>query len=377
MIEPFTTPVDDGALEDLHRRLSTARWPAAETVDDWSQGTPLAAVQELCGYWRNSYDWPARALLLDRYPQFRTTIEDVGVHFIHVRSEEPGSLPLLLTHGWPGSIVEFQEVIGPLIDPVGHGGRPEDAFDVVCPSLPGYGWSDAPTQTGWGTTRIASAWATLMERLGYSRYGAQGGDWGALVTTALGALDPDHLVGIHLNMPLAFGDGQMVDDTEKNISEDFQRFISDGSAYQQLQSTRPQSIGYGLVDSPVALASWILEKLWSWSDHHGEVTECFSYDQILDNVMLYWLSASGTSSARLYWEDSHGRAGQGGLPPVSVPVGCSIFPKELVRTSRRWAELQFDDLRYFSEPDRGGHFAAFEQPDLFVDEVRACFRTMR
>jgi epoxide hydrolase len=377
MIEPFRTPVDADALEDLHRRLSTVRWPGAGTVDDWSQGTPLHEAQSLWRYWCNSYDWPARAALLDRYPQFRTTIEGVGIHFVHARSSEPNALPLLLTHGWPGSIVEFQEVIGPLTDPVGYGGHPEDAFDVICPSLPGYGWSDAPTEPGWGSARIASAWAMLMERLGYARYGAQGGDWGAMVTTALGGLDPDHLVGIHLNMPLAFGDGESVDETERKITKDFQHFMTDGSAYQQLQSTRPQSLGYGLVDSPVALASWILEKLWAWSDHGGDVTECFSFDQILDNVMLYWLSATGTSSARLYWEDSRGRIGQAPVPPVSVPVGCSIFPKELVRTSRRWAEMQFGDLRYFNEPDRGGHFAAFEQPALFVDEVRACFRTMR
>ncbi len=377
MIEPFATPVETDVLEDLHRRLEATRWPAATTVRDWSQGTPLHEAQQLCYYWGHSYDWQARASLLDRYPQFRTTIDGVGIHFIHVRSAEPEALPLLLTHGWPGSIVEFQEVIGPFTDPIGHGGSAEDAFHVICPSLPGYGWSDAPTEPGWDSVKIATVWAVLMERLGYTNYGAQGGDWGAIVTTALADLDPDHLVGIHLNMPLAFGDGQSIDETERKITEDFQRFMSDGSAYQQLQSTRPQSLGYGLVDSPVALASWILEKLWSWSDHAGDITECFSYDQILDNVMLYWLSATGASSARLYWEDARARMEPAPTSPVSVPVGCSIFPKELIRTSRRWAEMQFADLRYFNELDHGGHFAAFEHPSLFVDEVRACYRTMR
>ena len=376
-IESFTTPTDPDALEDLERRLQAARWPQPGTVDDWSQGTPLRAAKDLCLYWANSYDWRQRAALLDRHTQYRTSIDGVSIHFIHVTSPESQALPLILTHGWPGSVVEFQQVIGPLTDPVRHGGRPGDAFHIVCPSLPGYGWSDAPTEIGWGSVRIATAWSKLMARLGYQHYGAQGGDWGAMVTTALGGVDPEHVVGIHLNMPLAFGDGESVDATEQKISEDFQRFMTDGSAYQQLQSTRPQSLGYGLVDSPVALASWILEKLWSWSDHGEDIRDCLTYDQILDNVMLYWLPASGASSARLYWEDAWARSHQPSAPPVSVPVGCSVFPKEIIRTSRRWAELQYSDLRYFNELDRGGHFAAFEQPDLFVDEVRASFRTMR
>jgi pimeloyl-ACP methyl ester carboxylesterase len=342
-------------------------------VDDWSQGVPLEVLQRLCAYWADGYDWPARAARLDRFPQFRTTIDGLGIHFVHVRSPHADALPLVLTHGWPGSIVEFHKVIGPLTDPVAHGGDAADAFHVVCPSLPGYGWSDAPTEPGWGVSRIGTAWAELMARLGYERYGAQGGDWGAMVTTALAALDVDHLVGIHLNMPVVLPSSGPETPAEQKVLDDLSAFRAVDSGYQKVQSTRPQTIGYGLVDSPAALAAWIVEKLWSWADNDGDLGACFTDDEILDNVMLYWLPATGGSSARLYWEMAQNPE----LPVARVPVGCTIFPEELYRTSERWASAYFADLRYFHEVDRGGHFAALEQPELFVDEVRACFATMR
>jgi pimeloyl-ACP methyl ester carboxylesterase len=372
-ILPFTTPVDQAALDDLRERLHQARLAPAELVDDWSQGVPRQVVQDLCAYWADGYDWPDRAARLDRHAQFRTTIDDLAIHFVHVRSPEHDALPLLLTHGWPGSIVEFQAVIGPLTDPAAHGGDQADAFHVVCPSLPGYAWSDPPTTPDWGPLRIATAWAELMARLGYGHYGAQGGDWGAIVTTALGAVDPEHLVGIHLNMPLIRPDSGPEDATEQQIVDDLKTFTAVDSGYQKIQSTRPQTVGYGLDDSPAALAAWITEKLWSWSDNGGDLHACFTDDQILDNVMLYWLPGAATTSARLYWESARQRH----LPKPVVPVGCTIFPKEIYRTSRRWADAYYDDLRYFHEVDRGGHFAAMEQPELFVDEVRACFRELR
>jgi len=369
-IEPFTTPVDADALTDLRDRLHRTRWSGAEVVDDWSQGVPQAEVQRLCAYWADGYDWAARAARLDRFPQFRTTIDGLGVHYVHVRSPEPGALPLLITHGWPGSIVEFQDVIGPLSDPAAHGAKGSPAFHVVCPSLPGYGWSDAPTGPGVGVARIATMWAQLMARLGYDRYGAQGGDWGSMVTTALGALDVEHLVGIHLNMPIVFGEPET--DAERAMAADLQEFMRTGAGYQAVQGTRPQTLGYGLADSPAAQLAWIADKLWAWSDNGGELGACFSDDQILDNVMLYWLPGTGTSSARLYWETMR----HFDVLTVGVPVGCSIFPKEIFRTSRRLAGAHFGQLAYFNELDRGGHFAAFEQPELFVDEVRAAFSSM-
>jgi pimeloyl-ACP methyl ester carboxylesterase len=372
-IEPFTTPVDAAALADLADRLARTRWPGAEVVDDWSQGVPRAELEVLCRYWADGYDWPARAALLDRHPQFRTTVDGLGIHFVHVRSPEAGALPLVMTHGWPGSMVEFQEVIGPLADPAAHGGDAADAFHVVCPSLPGYGWSDAPAEPGWGPGRIAGAWAALMARLGYDRYGAQGGDWGSMITAAVGTLDPDHVVGVHLNMPVVLPDSDPETPAERAIVDDLGRFRKVESGYQKQQSTRPQTVGYGLVDSPVAQAAWIVEKLWSWSDNGGDLHACYTDDQILDNVMLYWLPATGASSARLYWEVAQ----RPELAVPTVPVGCSVFPKEIYRTSLRWADAFYPDLHYFHEVDRGGHFAAFEQPGLFVDEVRACFRDLR
>ena len=375
-IVPFEVAISDDQLRDLADRLGRTRWPEAEPVDDWSQGVPLAYLQELCAYWADGYDWRSREARLNTFPQYKTSIDSLGVHFLHVRSHEKDALPLVLTHGWPGSVVEFLDVIGPLTDPVAHGGEAADAFHVVCPSLPGYGFSDKPTATGWGVARIALAWAELMARLGYDRYGAQGGDWGAGVTQALGLADPAHLAGIHLNMvTVAPQPEDMADltESERATLESLKHYRDWDSGYSKQQSTRPQTLGYGLVDSPAGQCGWILEKFWSWSDTDGDPVAALGADRILDNVMLYWLSGTGASSGRLYWE-SFRRARTG---VVEVPMGASIFPKEIFRASRRWAERQYADIRQWHELPIGGHFAAFEQPALFVEEVRSFFRLVR
>jgi len=377
-ITPFQIDIPETDLEDLRRRLRQTRWPEAETVDDWSQGVPLAYVRRLCDYWLDSYDWRACEASLNRFPQFRTQIDGVDIHFLHVPSSQPGALPLVMTHGWPGSVVEFRKVIGPLTDPVAHGGDAADAFHLVCPSLPGYGFSGKPAEPGWGVARIADAWNELMTRLGYGRYGAQGGDWGSGVTAALGLRHADHVTGIHLNMVTVRPDPDTMDDLterEQAALAAFQHYWDVDSGYSKEQSTRPQTVGYGLVDSPAGLCAWILEKFWSWTDCDGDPANVLTRDEMLDNIMLYWLPGTGASSARLYWE-SFGK-GQAGTGTIGVPVGCSVFPKEIFRASRRWAEKGYPDLRYWGEPPRGGHFAAFEQPELFVQEVRAAFRAFR
>ena len=331
-------------------------------------------MREICSYWRDEYDWREREARLNEFAQFRTEIDGLGIHFIHVRSPEPAAVPLLMSHGWPGSVVEFQEVIGPLSDPVAHGGEPGDAFHVICPSLPGYGFSDRPKGNGWNVARIAQAWLTLMERLGYEHFVCQGGDWGSMVTTNIAGLAPDRVDAIHLNMPIIFPDlTNPPSPTEQAMIDDRVAFDQWGMGYQKQQSTRPQTLGYGLVDSPAGQAAWIVEKLWEWSDNGGDLEAIISRDKILDNVMFYWLPGTGASSARLYWESGR----RLDLPEVRVPVGCSIFPKELMRSSRRWAEAQFPLLNFWSEPDRGGHFAAFEQPQRFTEDLRECFRLTR
>ncbi len=373
---PFRIEVSDAVLDDLRARLRATRWPERETVGDWSQGIPLAYVEEVCRYWADSYDWRVREARLNSLPQFRTTLDGLGIHFIHLRSPEPGALPLVLTHGWPGSIVEFLEVIGPLADPVAHGGNAADAFHVVVPALPGYGFSDKPREPGWGAPRIAAAWGELMRRLGYPRYVAQGGDWGAMVTTAIATTDPIGCAGIHLNMavvapdPTTFGE---LTELEQNALAGFGFYNEWDSGYSKQQSTRPQTLGYGLTDSPAGQAAWILEKFHAWTDCQGHPENALSRDQMLDNVMLYWVTASAASSARLYWESFR----TPNLDPVDLPTGVSLFPKEIFRTSRRWAEKRFRNLVYWNELERGGHFAAFEQPQAFVQELRACFRQMR
>jgi pimeloyl-ACP methyl ester carboxylesterase len=374
-ITPFRIDIPDADLDDLRQRLRLTRWPEAQTVDDWSQGIPLDYLRRLCAHWLDAYDWRATEARLNRFPQFRTEIDGLPIHFIHLRSPEPDALPLVMTHGWPGSIVEFHKVIEPLTDPAGHGGAAADAFHLVCPSLPGYGFSGKPDRTGWGIERTADAWDALMTRLGYPRYAAQGGDWGAQVTTALGMRHPEHLAGIHLNMAIAFPDrsGGQLTEREQGALDTMRHYDQWESGYSKQQSTRPQTVGYGLVDSPAGLCGWIVEKFWAWTDCDGDPLNVLSRDELLDNVMLYWLTAAGASSARFYWESFS----QPALGPVTVPVGCSIFPKEIFRPSRRWAEAIFSDIRYWNELDSGGHFAAFEQPETFVAEVRAAFRSVR
>jgi pimeloyl-ACP methyl ester carboxylesterase len=379
-IRPFHLETPDAQLEVLRQRLQRTRWPEAETVGDWTQGIPLSYTRDLCAYWADGYDWRLTEQRLKALPQFHTEVDGLDLHFLHVRSPHPGAMPLIMTHGWPGSIIEFLKVIGPLTDPVAHGGDATDAFDLVCPSLPGYGYSAKPEAPGWGVGRIGAAWVELMARLGYERYGAQGGDWGSAVTTSIGLQDPSHVAGIHLNMPIV-PPGSM---TFENLSETEQAAVASMAHYQQWesgyskqQSTRPQTVGYGLVDSPVGQCAWIVEKFWAWTDCDGHPENVLTRDELLDNVMLYWLTASGASSGRLYWESFDGSflEHDGGL--ITVPTGCSIFPKEIIRISRRWAESRFSNIVYWNELDRGGHFAAFEQPELFVNELRCFFRLVR
>ncbi len=375
-VVPFRIDIPEADLEDLRARLARTRWPDAEVVDDWSQGTPLAYLKDVCAYWGEKYDWRAREARLNAFDQFETEIEEIDVHFIHVRSPEPGALPLVMTHGWPGSIVEFHKVIDALANPAAHGGDPSDAFHVVCPSLPGYGFSGKPTRTGYGVEKIAEMWSTLMPRLGYEKYVAQGGDWGSMVTTLIGIQDPEHCLGIHVNMPIAVPDPETMGDltpAEQATLVALAHYEQQDSGYSKQQSTRPQSLGYGLVDSPAGQAGWILEKFWAWTDCDGHPENVLTRDELLDNVMLYWLPGTGASSARLYWESF----AQANLSDVNVPMGASIFPKEIIRASRRWAEKRFKNIVYWNELEKGGHFAAFEQPATFVEEVRACFRQMR
>ena len=377
LIRPYRIHVDDAVLQDLRLRLRHTRWPEPEPVDDWRQGVPLAWLQDLCRHWAEGYDWRAREALLNRHAQAMTTLDGLDIHFVHVRSPHAQALPLLMTHGWPGSIVEFQKVIGPLTDPTAHGGRAEDAFHLVCPSLPGFGFSGKPAQAGWGVPRIASAWAALMARLGYGRYGAQGGDWGSAVTRALGVQDAAHCAGIHVT--LAMGSRPRTDGTpgpdEAHALQRIQHYNEWDAGYSKQQSTRPQTLGYGLTDSPAGQAAWILEKFWAWTDCDGDPLNLLTRDELLDNVMLYWVTASAASSARLYWE-SFGR-GRSGTGPVTVPTGVAVFPQEIVPPVRRWMEADFHDIRHWTVMPRGGHFAAFEQPALLVEDVRSFFRLVR
>ena len=378
-VEPFAIAADGAALEDLRDRLRRTRWPERETVEDWSQGVPLAYVRDLCGYWADRHDWRAAEARLNRIPQFTTGIDGLDVHFLHVRSPHPGAVPLIMTHGWPGSFLEFERVLGPLADPATHGGDAADAFHVVVPSLPGYGFSGKPAAPGWDVHRIARAWAELMNRLGYQRFLAQGSDWGTSVSTSLALQHPGRLLGIHLVPPLAPPDRGARDLTgrERAALADLDERSRTGSGYSAEQGTRPQTIGYSLTDSPSGLCAWIVEKLWAWTDHPGDLGQVLSADQVLDNITLYWLTASGASSARLYWESIAqvtewftSAAGD----TVAVPAGCSVFPREVPRPSRRWAERRFTNVVYWNEPARGGHFAAWEQPGLFAGEVRAAAR---
>jgi epoxide hydrolase len=378
-IVPFRIEIPEADLDDLRERLRRTRWPDAETVDDRSQGIRLSYLRDLCEYWLERYDWRACEASLNRFPQFRTSIDGLGIHFLHVRSPQDGALPLIMTHGWPGSIVEFRKVIGPLTDPVAHGGQTSDAFHLVCPSLPGFGFSSKPARTGWGIERIADAWDELMARLGYEHYGAQGGDWGSGVAQALATRHAAHLAGVHINMVTAPPDPDTINELtehEKDALAAMTHFRDWESGYSKEQSTRPQTVGYGLVDSPAGLCAWIVEMFFAGTDSDGDPANVLTRDEILDDVMLYWLPGTGASSARLYWESFDKLTS---LPDnkMQVPVGCSVFPKDILRPSRRWAEKTYPDLRYWNEPAKGGHFAAFEQPAIFVDEVRAAFRSFR
>ncbi|MFD6533830.1 epoxide hydrolase family protein [Streptomyces sp. NPDC060184] len=375
-ITPLHVDVPEALLRDLRHRLASVRLPERETVDDSSQGVQLAAQKSLLQYWRTQYDWRRFERRINALGQYRTRIDGLGIHFLHVRSRHADATPLILTHGWPGSFVEFLKAIGPLTDPTAHGGTARDAFHVVIPSQPGFGFSDRPGATGWTTARTAEAWATLMERLGYTRYVAQGGDWGGGVTTQLGKLRPRGLIGVHLNFPeYAFSPPVTgtVTAAEQAALDQIQTFSTQYSGYFQEQTTRPQTIGYALADSPSGQASWIYEKFLDWTDNTGRPQGVLSTDEILDNITLYWLTDTAASSARIYWQNSGG-----GLTTLDLPVGLSVFPHELVRSPRVWAQRAYRDLVYFNDQvPYGGHFAAFEQPQLFAEEVRKFTRLVK
>jgi pimeloyl-ACP methyl ester carboxylesterase len=374
-IRPFTVEVHDDTVTDLVTRLRTTRWPNAETVDDWSQGVPLSYMQELIDYWASEYDFKRLSTRLNEYDNFITAIDGVDIHFLHIRSSNEDALPLLLTHGWPGSTVEFLNVIGPLCEPQEHGGDAADAFHLVVPSLPGYGFSGKPTNSGWGTEKIGKVWAELMARLGYDRYVAQGGDWGSIVTTAIARHDQAHCAAIHINMVVVPPDPNADDltDLEKSALEGIKYYQDWDSGYSKQQSTRPQTVSYGLVDSPAGQAAWIVEKFWAWTDNNGHPEDVLNRDEMLDNIMVYWINSAAGSSARLYWESF----GAGSADPITTPMGATIFPKEIFRTSERFAKNMYTNIIYWSVRDSGGHFAAFEQPAIFTDEVRNCFRQIR
>jgi pimeloyl-ACP methyl ester carboxylesterase len=390
-IHPFQVEVPEDELAELRRRIAAARWPSRELVPDRSQGVQLATLQALARYWATEYDWRKAEAQLNALPQFTTTIDGVNIHFLHVKSPHENALPLIMTHGWPGSVIELLGTVGPLTDPTTHGGRAEDAFDLVLPSLPGYGFSGEPTELGWDPGRTAQAWAQLMGRLGYGRYVAQGGDLGAIVTDVMGRQAPEGLLGIHMNLLVTTlgaptpppGDTE----EERAALEAINTFTTSGFGYFLEQSTRPQTIGYALLDSPVALAAWMLDHD---TDSYQKISRAFldgqpaghlTPDRIVDNVTLYWLTGTGASAARWYWELGQAQAkalaaGQA-LPEVQVPVGFTTFPGEIFRAPRSWVETSYPSLTYFNQVDRGGHFAAWEEPELFASEVRAAFRSLR
>jgi pimeloyl-ACP methyl ester carboxylesterase len=390
-IRPFTFEVAEADLEDLRARIAATRWPSKELVADRSQGVQLATLQELARYWTEDYDFGRIEARLNALPQFTTEIDDVEIHFVHVRSKHEDAMPLIMTHGWPGSVIELLDTVGPLTDPTAHGGEAEDAFHLVVPSIPGYGFSDEPTELGWDADRIARAWAELMRRLGYTRYVAQGGDVGAYVTDAMGRQAPEGLVGIHLNVltaAVALKDQLPAQSEQERAAHDaLTTFLTDGFAIVLEQSTRPQTIGYSLLDSPVGMAAWMLDhdtdsyyKI-SRAIVDGDPTGNLTQDNVLDNITLYWLTGTGASAARWYWEFGRAQAAAAAAgqapPPVAVPVGYTDFPGEVFPAPRSWVEVVFPGLAYYSEPDRGGHFAAWEEPELFSTEVRAAFRALR
>jgi pimeloyl-ACP methyl ester carboxylesterase len=387
-IRPFRVDMPDEAIADLRRRIAATRWPSRELVDDRSQGVQLATVQELARYWAADYDWRACEARLNALPMFKTGIDGVDIHFIHVKSPHAGALPLIMTHGWPGSVIELLETVGPLTDPTTHGGAAGDAFDLVLPSIPGYGFSAKPAETGWNPGRVAQAWAELMNRLGYTRYVAQGGDVGAFVTDQMGRQAPEGLLGIHLNLlqtALVGGSPPAESEKERAALDALATFNTSGRGYFIEQATRPQTIGYALTDSPVALAAWMLDHD---TDAYYKISRAFTggqpsggltRDHIVDNITLYWLTGTGTSAARAYWEVGRAAARAAGQAPpaVSVPVGFTTFPGEIIRAPRSWVEKAYPTLAYFNEAGKGGHFAAWEEPELFATEIRAAFTSLR
>ena len=390
-VRPFRIEVPEREIEELRRRIDATRWPTEELVADRSQGVQLAATQELARYWTTDYDWRRCETRLNALPQFKTEIDGLNIHFIHVKSAHENALPLIMTHGWPGSIVELVETIGPLTDPTAHGGRAEDAFHLVLPSIPGYGFSDEPTELGWGPIRIGQAWHELMRRLGYARYVAQGGDVGSQVTDAMGRLSLDGLLGIHTNLLTpALGDVDALSASpptkeERAAVDQLDAFHATGTGYFVEQATRPETIGYALLDSPIALAAWMIDHD---TDAYEKIARAFvdkepsgnlTREHIVDNITLYWLTSTGVSAARSYWEEGQENARASGQAPtpVSIPVGFTTFPGEIWRTPRSWVEKAYPNTIYFNEVDKGGHFAAWEEPELFSEEVRAAFRPLR
>jgi pimeloyl-ACP methyl ester carboxylesterase len=387
-VRQFRVDVPEVDLTELRRRIAATRWPSRELVEDRSQGVQLATNQALARYWATEYDWRRCEASLNALPQYKTEIDGVDIHFIHVKSSHANALPLIMTHGWPGSVVELLGAVGPLTDPTAHGGRAEDAFDLVLPSLPGYGFSGEPAEVGWGPGRVAQAWAELMRRLGYTRYVAQGGDVGASVTDAMGRQGPEGLVGIHTNLLApALGGGPMPAETEQERAalEQTKVFRQSGFGYFLEQATRPQTIGYALLDSPIALAAWMLDHD---TDAYEKITRAFvdeqpsgglTRDHVLDNVSVYWLTGTGASAARSYWESGRAQALAAGQPPppVKLPVGFTTFPGEIFRAPRSWVEASYPTLTYYHEASKGGHFAAWEEPQLFSEELRASFRPLR
>ena len=373
--------VAEAELEDLRRRLTATRWPERETVTGPEQGPQLDRIRALCDYWAAGYDWRRAERDLNSLGSSRTVIDGVGIHFLHVRSAEPEAAPLLLCHGWPGSVLEFRRLIGPLTDPVAHGGRAEDAFHVVIPSMPGFGFSDKPTSTGWNVARTADAWVTLMGRLGYDNWFTQGGDWGAAVAEQISRRAPERCRAVHFNLPMVFPTAQEAADAteeERRMMARAQHYQTELDGYAREQATRPQTIGYALADSPAGLAAWIYTLFQDVTDSGGDPEKVVDRDEILDDIMLYWLPNAAASSARLYWEERQSSAMYSGtMQPNPVPAGFSIFPGEAVQASRRWIERRYENVVHYAQLDRGGHFAALEQPDVLTDEIRAAFRSVR
>jgi pimeloyl-ACP methyl ester carboxylesterase len=385
-IRPFQVNVPEEQLTDLRRRLAAARWPNRETVPDQSQGVQLATMQELVRYWSTDYDWRKLEAKLNALPQFLTTIDDLDIHFIHAKSKLPNAMPLLITHGWPGSILELIKVVGPLTDPLAHGGRAEDAFDVVLPSLPGFAFSGKPEHAGWGPERIARAWDVLMKRLGYTRYVSQGGDWGAYIAEVMGRQAPAGLLGIHVNYPAVvppdiartIGVGDPAPDglsaEEKAAFDSLALFAAKRSGYRSMQGTRPQALSYALTDSPVGLAAWMYDY------NGGEPQRLLTKDEVLDDITLYWLTGTAATAIRIYWENNNGSLTSSAAAKtreILIPVGVSVFPEEIFQAPRSWTERAFPKLIYYNRVDKGGHFAAWEQPQLFSEEIRAAFRSLR